>query len=401
MRAPPPPGGRPTWPGPDDDGLFVLVVLVFGGGLLLWLAWDTWRAEIASAAIAVFRWEVSVLRHFTDRFDLANRQMAAADPAGVALRDLAAMAGHLGAAVAWPAAALLALLGAATAFGSPDRRYRRRLGLDGLLAEQARRFRAPAAFVGRRLRLAAPAPAVAPPRPADPALTPAEWVERFARRATAAPEGGTNAAPPDADAARAALVAGLGPRWGGPAAATPAARVLFAAFALHLTGRREDAADLLGAASEALAAPARGESDGAGPAVPLPVPAPLLREADAAIRDAAVRGGAEAAAARHAHEATALMSLLVEARRRSGVLPPAAFAWLRLVDRQLWHALASLGFEVEGGPTLHLHPNPRPEAAGARDHWEAERAAGFALPEPHVGRALAALLGADGRPDGS
>ena len=67
------------------------------------------------------------------------------------------------------------------------------------------------------------------------------------------------------------------------------------------------------------------------------------------------------------------MGLLNAARMRAGVLAPAQFAWLKLIDRQLWYALHSLGYETDG-IGRYLHPNPRPEAAGARDHWAFERA---------------------------
>jgi intracellular multiplication protein IcmP len=84
------------------------------------------------------------------------------------------------------------------------------------------------------------------------------------------------------------------------------------------------------------------------------------------------------------------MSLLTAARRRSGVLAPAQFACLKLIDRSLWYALHSLGFEGDGlGQTTH--PNPRIEAAGARDHWAAERIAGRPLVIPSVSRAVRAV----------
>ena len=72
------------------------------------------------------------------------------------------------------------------------------------------------------------------------------------------------------------------------------------------------------------------------------------------------------------------MGLLNEARLKSGVLAPAQFVWLKLVDRRLWYALHSLGFETEGSGR-YLHPNPRIEAAGARattgplSVWQAAR----------------------------
>ncbi len=84
------------------------------------------------------------------------------------------------------------------------------------------------------------------------------------------------------------------------------------------------------------------------------------------------------------------MSLLNSARLRAGVLAPGQFAWLKLVDRPLWYALASLGFETEG-IGRYLHPNPRGEAVGARDHWAIERLMGVPVLEPSLDRAIEAL----------
>jgi len=75
---------------------------------------------------------------------------------------------------------------------------------------------------------------------------------------------------------------------------------------------------------------------------------------------------------------------------RAGVLAPAQFSWVKLVDRPLWYALHSLGFESEG-LGRYAHPNPRVEAAGARDHWATERAADRPVHWPAVERALEAL----------
>lgn len=367
---------RPAWPSGDDDALFVLAVLLLGGGVLGWLAWDTWRAVIAAGAIGMFRWQVSVLQHWTDRFDLADRQMAAADVGRVTLGDLVAMARAIGATVVWPAASLLVALAVPCVLLGVGSRYRRALNLDALAAEQATSFPAVAAFVGRRLRLVRPAP---DPRPCDPALTPAEWIARHASSG----DGSF-----DRDAAGRALAQQLGLPWRGPAASPPHVVVLAAAFALHLAQRRAQALDLLGAASSALAG-GQGEG-GAGPALALRFPKGLAASAAKWLVDPLVSGPALRHMGRHGHIPTALMGLLVEARRVSGVLPPAAFVWLRLVDRPLWHALASLGFKADI-PGRYLHPNPRAEAAGARDHWAAERLAGHAIPEPQVERALAAL----------
>jgi intracellular multiplication protein IcmP len=84
------------------------------------------------------------------------------------------------------------------------------------------------------------------------------------------------------------------------------------------------------------------------------------------------------------------MSVLNAARLRSGVLAPAQFAFLKLVDRRLWYALHSLGFDADG-PLAHPHPSQRVEAIGARAHWAAERSVGVAIPTPELDATIAAI----------
>jgi len=106
--------------------------------------------------------------------------------------------------------------------------------------------------------------------------------------------------------------------------------------------------------------------------------------------DAAQNAAALRIAERHAYVTTALMALLTAARIKAGVMAPAQFVWLKLVDRNLWYALHSLGYEIEG-TGRYIHPNPRIEALGARCHWAAERAAGRPILKPHLEEAIATL----------
>lgn len=127
--------------------------------------------------------------------------------------------------------------------------------------------------------------------------------------------------------------------------------------------------------------------------MPYAVPAGVVDQADEALLAVGVFEQARRITNGHAYTAPALMGLLIAARRRSGVLAPAQFACLKLIDRSLWYALHSLGVEGEG-PGQRNHPNPRIEAAGARDHWATERMAGEPLIIPSVGRAVSAVRAA-------
>jgi intracellular multiplication protein IcmP len=141
------------------------------------------------------------------------------------------------------------------------------------------------------------------PRPADYALSPEEWIPRFATALDAHF---------DEAAARRASVRQLGPRWRGLQEAGPQIRCLFAAFALHLAVRRREALRLLGDLSASL-----GDCDQdnpEGPDTPLALPESVVREADILLGDGELVTPTLVIANRHAYTHTGLMELLNQAR---------------------------------------------------------------------------------------
>jgi intracellular multiplication protein IcmP len=402
MRSPPHP--RAAWPSSDDNTGFNLIVILLGCCVGAYLLWTCCHGEISASVIAVRHHVIAFIRHFTDRYDLADRQMAVADPNDVTLHDLYGISHSVGMFLRVPAAAFMLLLAAICAVRAAPARYKRVFDLDGLIREQAASFRTSGAFVRRHLRLVPPAGAgprigceagsragrtpdpgakadssPGDPRPADYALTPEEWIARFATGL----DGDFDEA-----AARRALARQLGPRWRSLQDASPQVRCLFAAFALHLAQRRAAALRLLGDLSASLVN--SDEDKPEGPDTPLALPASAGAEADAFLGDGELVRPALVIANHHAYTHTALMELLNAARLRAGVLAPSQFAWLKMVDRPLWYALHSLGFESEG-LGRYCHPNPRVEAVGARDHWAVERLAGEPVIEPNMDRAIEAL----------
>jgi intracellular multiplication protein IcmP len=170
--------------------------------------------------------------------------------------------------------------------------------------------------------------------------------------------------------------------------APPAVRCMLTVFALHSVQRREEAARLLGLLSEGL--PLAGGDGGDGPAAPLAFDPKTLAIVDRTLAELGVAAWALEIMDAHHFTTPGLMSVLNAARLRSGVLAPAQFAFLKLVDRRLWYALHALGFEADG-PLAHPHPSQRVEAIGARAHWAAERAIEAPIPTPEFGAAIAAI----------
>jgi intracellular multiplication protein IcmP len=205
-----------------------------------------------------------------------------------------------------------------------------------------------------------------------------DWIARYATR-----EGRFDEA-----SARRELVRQLGAEWRGRADAAPEVRCMLAVFALHGIQRREEAARLLGLLSEGL--PVAGDDGGDGPTAPLAFDSKTLAVVDQALAELGVFSWALEIMDAHHFTTPGLMSVLNTARLRSGVLAPAQFAFLKLVDRRLWYALHALGFEADG-PLAHPHPSQRVEAIGARAHWAAERAIGTPIATPELDAAMAAI----------
>lgn len=375
MGSPPPPRGR-SWASGDDTWFVSVIIIVVALGVLAYMGWTRNHAEISRAFALLAHWHIDVIRYVSDEYDALDQQLLSANYSRVTLKGIYAVATSIGQWYRLPVVVLLSVLAVICFIRSPGGRHRRRFDLDGLISEQAKTFRIIAAYAARRLRLRDLRSG--DPRPADPALRGPEWLERYALQNGELCEA----------ALRAELVRQLGPAWKGPEQAPPHVRVLFAAFALHGQQQRQEALALLGDLSEALRPTAR--EDVTGPEAPLTVRGRLVGQADALI---AGEAGVAAAthAARHAYTMPALMTVLFEARRRGGVLPPAAFNSIKLVDRRFWYALHALGFPSEAhGRTQH--PNPNVEAIGARDHWAVECSVGRPVASPSIERAVAALV---------
>nr|WP_318655280.1 hypothetical protein [Methylocapsa sp. RX1] len=360
--------------------------MVVGGlGVGGWLAWYFQHGDISRVVIQGLHWQLRFIHQFTSRFEIADAQMLAANPEKVKTMQLVHLLREIGGFFLYPAMAAVLILAAVCFRGAAAARYCRNLDLEGLMREQARVFRYTSAFVGRRLRLSDIGENE--PRPADPALTAREWIKAWATA-----RDGSFAE----RIARSELAAQLGAAWRGPGYAQPHVRCLLAAFALLGAGRRDEALAFLGDLSDALP---KGEREiGEGPRGALVFPASVAAAGDRWLSDSDMTATVLETMGRHFFTTPGLMSALVEARCAGGVLAPAQFAFLKLVDRRLWYALHSLGFRAEG-PNPTPHPNPRVEAIGARDHWAAECMTGRPLSKPSIDRALKAVRNvATGRP---
>jgi intracellular multiplication protein IcmP len=363
--------------GGDDYTGFSLILIVVGLCTLAWASWQVWHAQMIRIALLVAHYEMQAIGLVTDRFRPADLAIQHAHAERVQFDQLVRLYRNIGQAFLYPAVALVLGSAALCFLRAGNARFTRTFDLEKLMAEQAITSRSTAAFVGRGLKLSKLR--AGEPRPADAALHADEWVARYAT----SENGGF-----DEKAARREFVRQLGGRWTGPAAASPAVRSMLAVFALQGVQRRDEAARLLGFLAEGLP---RDKADGAaGPEAPLAFDPKTIRLAEGVLTTTEVAGWALEIMQKHHFATPGLMSVLNEARLRSGVLAPAQFAFLKLVDRRLWYALHALGFESDA-LIAHPHPSMRVEAIGAGAHWAAERAVGVPIPTPEFDQAIAAI----------
>lgn len=352
-------------------GLGVFIALAAGG---VWLAWRRHHSVIAAWIMREQHLHMIVFRLFTHNYDRLDRQVQAADPASVTAHQLVMLCWNVGSFTRWIVLAPLLAIGLLCLTRAGGARFTRKFDLAAVAGIQSRCFATGRAFVG--LGLTPVAPGEGRPRLLDPPLHPAEWATVYALS-----EGRFSEA-----RARAALAMQLGSTWRGLSQCAPACLCLALAFDLHRRKLRSDAVELIGALSTALQG-----SHGpvaTGPVEPVPVPADFASWIARRVATYDGREALEGRMARHAYQTPALMSLLMEARRDGGVLNPALFACLRLVDRLQWLALSSLGFPYEGQPLHQQTLSVCTEALGVVEHWRAECVAAKPLPTRQLGDAI-------------
>lgn len=250
-------------------------------------------------------------------------------------------------------------------FKGPGTQFRRRMGLEKLMQEQAKAFPTIQPFLKFDPRkqpirvLGQPVPRKLPPF--AEALTPEEWMAYNGVRMV----GGQM----DYNAAYQGLAKQLGRRWQGPLKMPKHMQGLYAAFALKFIRKRKDSDDLLNQLAMAWS-PDKGFNP----------PAKLMKRIRQIIKDPKSGGALQKFADEHAWETTAMLRVLSRARDEGGVLAPAQFVWLRGHDRTLWYPLNNLGRK-----SYHA------EAAGAMVHYTNELIAGQKIPTPRMDQVLKSL----------
>jgi len=262
----------------------------------------------------------------------------------------------------------LAIMGGmivAIIFRGPGTQYKRRMGLETLMMEQAKSFPAIRPFLKfdpRKLPFRAPGQPVPAQLPLfSEQLSPEEWIAYH--------EISFMAGQLDYNRAYQALAEQLGRRWQGPEKLPLHAQGLYAACALKMARKRKESVEMLNALCDSWSV-----KGGFAPS------AKLRSQIRAVIKNPKLGGALLKFADQHAYENTALLRCLQRAREEGGVLAPAEFLWLRGVDRNLWYPMNSLGRKSYCA-----------EASGAMVHYTNELIAGQKIPTPRFEESIRGL----------
>lgn len=353
----------------------ILVILI----ILLWMAWYFLGTDIKSA-IRWVRWgEMWVLSFFLDDDYkvLWGGQPVVFKPwyEGVPRIPASRLDGTTLGAIStlamtplrWVFIGLLALMALWALLWGPGTQFRRKLGLEALIPQQARNFPIIEPFVRFNPSKMPQRPPGAPVPEKLPmfaeALSPEEWLVY-------------NGIPVvdnrhvNEEAAAQAFTRQLGAPWQGPNALEPYMQVLLAAFCLKTARKRRDSEQMLGRTALCW-------SHDKG----LMLDRNLVREARKILRDKNLAGKTLARCNQHAFQVTAMIRALATAREEGGVLAPAEFLWLRGFDRALWYPLNNIGRQ-----SYHM------EALGAMAHYKAEKIVQRPIPRPKVDDAVLSIV---------
>jgi intracellular multiplication protein IcmP len=384
-----------------NDGIFLflfLMAVVWGGG---WLVWKNFRTPLTGTILTVRAAQMDIASLWMDDTDIINVPMPTSTddekplkaklgdnerivqipaPFGV-WREFAKTAkpentrtDHLRVlsyvslySWRWPTiAGFLALFGWVL-FRGPTSLFRRVLGLETLLRDQAKMFKVIQPFIKfnpNTLPVRAPGQAVQLEQPLfGEALSPEEWiaVNQIAIQGTT----------PDPIAAERAFAKQLGPRWEGADKLPAELKVLLAAFCLKASRKRNESDEMLGRLMGCW-----DHEKG----MKLSRDRALLRESKKILRDKKLSDRVLTNCNRHAYVSTALIRGLNTAREEGGVLAPATFLWLRGHNRALWYPLNNLGRQA-----FHM------EALGVMSHYRAEKQVNRPILKPKVKDAVDGL----------
>jgi intracellular multiplication protein IcmP len=146
-------GAPPAQAGGDGGAVLALAVIMCGLGFGGWMLWQEQHALVSRVVMQIYYEEIQFIHLFTNRFELAGRQLLGTDPARVKVDQLVRLGREIGRFFLIPAIGVVLAAALVCLRFAGSSRYCRSFTLDSLMREQARSFRGAAAFSERRLTL--------------------------------------------------------------------------------------------------------------------------------------------------------------------------------------------------------------------------------------------------------
>lgn len=342
-----------SWTSVDDFFFYFLMFVFLGIPFIFFFFWFNQHDLCLSAILYFFHTQIKILSFFTSSLASLDQQLYFIDYNKVTLHHVWSIQEMIGYYYRYPVLIVILISGFFCFHKTLTILFKRKFNLRKFMQEQAKNFPISATFSKKEMPLCRID--LARPLMNDPALKLDEWVNRYA----------TSSGQFDEEKAKAELILQLGERWNGVEKASPLIRILYTVFALHLNNQSSQARKLLERFSQEVS------NENIPASSPHKIPENVLKQADDLQKEIKNIKRLTDITACHAWSNTALMSLLYESRKQSGVFPPSFFVAIKLIDRKLWYALHSLGFPGKNFSKKN-HPNPYIEAAGARAHWERE-----------------------------
>lgn len=367
--------------GGEDDGAWMAFLILAFIAVICYVIWYVFKYQLIQFVLWVREAELLLLSsvfgggHLTDvpglnapiSFDYLRKYLTTLNPRDVTLEHVRVLTYVTMHYLKWPFGALLSIITLWCMFKGPTSLYRRNLGLEGLIQEQAKTFQSITPFTKfnpSTMKFRAPGSPVPAELPLfSEALSPVEWI---AFNRVPMPDGNL-----DEYAAEKAFSRQLIGPWKGALNQKDYIKILLAAFCLKANRKRNEADAMLGRVASCW-----DHQKG----LQLSHDRALLKEAKKILKNKKLSENFHKRINKHAFITTAIIAGLEQARQEGGVLAPAQFVWLRGYDRSLWYALNNLGRQA-----FHM------EAIGSMAHYRAEKQVQRPIPKPRVRDAVVAL----------
>lgn len=336
-----------------------LLYVVAGVLAILAVFYYYFHEPIVHFLFMVKYYELLLISHFSPSYAALIEWMKETATHTVTLQDLKFLSIDVGEPLKYPCAVVLGLMAVVLYLFHPDSSFRGIIDMRTLASKMRSAF--PVIEVVSELDLAKES---IDSGPWSMALTPIEFAKKH-KLMYRDPE--THRAMIDRTRAKTVLTEQLGPHWKDINSLAPHERAIFAALALYVNYKRDQADKLL----EQIAASANPQAMASGKLNYKGVNEVIEQYGDSPVVKAVI--------SRHAYK-LGVFSALLYTGRLTGIVANATYLWLKPIDRRLWYTLNNVGRKAVFVETAAVHA-----------HLLAERQLGQPIHSPMVDSAIDGL----------